>query len=89
MRDVARPRGFDTEVYVVLGWLMSTYRVLLTLLFIGIASTALGQTKIPTRETNVRLLDAKTPQTKEPHRLASVDGQRYCAVDRGTSVHRT
>jgi hypothetical protein len=68
---------------------MSTYRVLLTLLFIGIASTALEQTKIPTRETNVRLLDAKTPQAKEPHRLASVDGQRYCAVDRGTSVHRT
>ena len=86
--DVARPRGFDTGAVSSSGgyvYLPSSVDIVIHRHRLDCARAD----EIPTQETNVRLLDAKTPQAKEPHRLASVDGQRYCAVDRGTSVHRT
>ena len=44
---------------------MSTYRALLALLFIGIASTALGQTKVRAPETNVPAPEMGTPEQRD------------------------
>ena len=56
-------------------WPMSTYRALLALLFIGIASTALGQTKVRAPETNVPAPEMGTPEQRA---ACGHDVGRFC-----------
>jgi hypothetical protein len=54
---------------------MSTYRALLALLFIGIASNALGQAKVPTPEPNVPAPEMGTPEQRA---ACGPDVGRFC-----------
>lgn len=56
-------------------WPMSTYRALLALSFIGIASTALGQTKVRAPETNVPAPEMGTPEQRA---ACGPDVGRFC-----------
>jgi hypothetical protein len=54
---------------------MSTYRALLALLFIGIASNALGQAKVPTPGPNVPAPEMGTPEQRA---ACGPDVGRFC-----------